>query len=122
MPYILIVEDNESASGALRVLFEATGHRVAVAGTVAEATATIEASHPDLVLLDLTLPDGDGFGVLRRLGEQTGKKPVVVALTGHDDPAIAERCTALGCTDVLVKPVSPRKLLADTGKWLREAQ
>jgi two-component system, NtrC family, nitrogen regulation response regulator NtrX len=118
MPYVLIVEDNDSASGALRVLFEATGHRVAVARTVAEATATIESSHPDLVLLDLTLPDGDGFGVLRRLGEHPGKKPVVVALTGHDDPDIAQRCASLGCADVLVKPVSPRKLLADTSKWL----
>src|SRR5258705_11556216 len=38
-PYVLIVEDNENASGALRVLFEATGHRVAIAATVAEATA-----------------------------------------------------------------------------------
>ena len=118
MPYVLIVEDNENASGALRVLFEATGHRVAVARTVAEATATIEDSHPDLVLLDLTLPDGDGFGVLRRLETKSGPKPVVVALTGHDDPAIAERCATLGCADVLVKPVSPRTLLADTGKWL----
>src|SRR5689334_9993015 len=58
LPYVLLVEDNEGASGALRVLFETTGHRVTVAATVSEAVRVIRETHPDLVLLDLTLPDG----------------------------------------------------------------
>lgn len=100
------------------MLFEATGHKVSIAATVAEATVAIETTHPDLVLLDLTLPDGDGFSVLRRLHDHECPLPVVVALTGHDDPEIAERCTELGCREVLVKPMSPRLLIARTGELL----
>lgn len=74
------------------------------------------------MLLDLTLPDGDGFAVLRGVGEMDGARPVVVVFTGHDDPALAERCRALGCRDVLVKPVPPRELLRKVGGWLAESR
>jgi len=116
---VLIVEDNESASGALRVLFEATGHRVAVAATVADAVSMVTETNPDLVLLDLTLPDGDGFDVVRRLDDAAIRRPPMVAVTGHDDPAIAVRCNELGLLGVLVKPVPPRELIAKAKGWLQ---
>lgn len=117
-PHVLIVEDNLLASGALRVLFEQTGHQVRVAATAEEAMSAVATDAPDLMLLDLGLPDGDGFGVLTRL-QHEGKVPrVVVALTGHDDPAIVRRCHELGCADVLLKPVPTRELLRRAGEWL----
>lgn len=118
---MLIVEDNDIVSGALRILFEETGRRVSTAGTIAEAVACAAADRPDLLLLDVTLPDGDGLTVVEQLRAQGRDVGVVVALTGHDEPAIAERCSRLGCADVLLKPVPTRELLRKTGVWLGEA-
>jgi DNA-binding response OmpR family regulator len=73
---------------------------------------------PDLMLLDLTLPDGDGTLVLERLREQGRMPRVVVGLTGHDEPRIVARCLALGCADVLLKPVPTRELLRRAEEWL----
>ena len=103
----------------MRVLFEQTGRRVSVAGTVAEAVSVAQLDRPDLMLVDVTLPDGDGLGILEQLREHGTAPRVVVALTGHDEPAITERCVALGCTDVLLKPVPARELLRRAEEWLR---
>jgi DNA-binding response OmpR family regulator len=108
---ILIVEDHADAGDAIRMLLAASGHDVRVAGTVAAAIAACNDTPFDLMLLDLTLPDGDGLEVLAGVA---GGSPVTVALTGWDEPAIIARCRAAGCHDVLVKPVSARTLLALT--------
>lgn len=109
---MLVVEDNELVTGALRILFEETGHRVSVAHTVAEAVAAGTADAPDLVLLDLTLPDGDGLEVLRGL-EARGVHPrASVALTGRDDSLSHQRCADAGIADVFVKPVATKQLLS----------
>src|SRR5205814_10226633 len=83
--HVLRVEDNELVTGALRVLFEETGRRVTVAHSVAEAVAAAEHDPPDLLLLDLTLPDGDGLEVVRALAKRGVRTKAIVALTGHDD-------------------------------------
>ena len=121
-PHVLIVEDNDLVSGALRILFEQTGRRVSIAATVSEALSVARADRPDLMLVDLTLPDGDGFSILEVLRQENRSPRVAVALTGHDDPATAERCAALGCTEVLVKPVPTRDLLRRAESWLSEAR
>ena len=115
---MLIVEDNDLVSGALRVLFEQTGRRVSIAATVADAIAVASADRPDLMLIDLTLPDGDGLAILEALRRDNRSPRVAVALTGHDEPAITARCTALGCTDVLLKPVPTRELLRRVEEWI----
>jgi CheY-like chemotaxis protein len=115
---VLIVEDNDLVSGALRVLFEQTGRRVSIAATVADAIAVASADRPDLMLIDLTLPDGNGLAILETLRRENRTPRVAVALTGHDDPSIAERCAQLGCADVLLKPVPTRELLRRAEKWL----
>jgi DNA-binding response OmpR family regulator len=116
--HVLIVEDNDLVSGALRVLFEQTGRRVSIAATVADAISVASADRPDLMLIDLTLPDGNGLAILEELRRENRQPRVAVALTGHDDPAIAERCAALGCADVLLKPVPTRELLRRAEQWL----
>jgi DNA-binding response OmpR family regulator len=117
-PHVFIVEDSELVSGALRILFEQTGRRVTTAPTVAEAIHAAAADPPDLMLLDVTLPDGDGLTVVEQLragGHSTG---IVLALTGHDDVEVAERCTRIGCAGVLLKPVATRDLLAQVAALL----
>jgi CheY-like chemotaxis protein len=116
--HVLIVEDNDLVSGALRVLFEQTGRRVSIASTVADAISVASADRPDLMLIDLTLPDGNGLAILEALRRDHREPRVAVALTGHDEPAIAERCAALGCADVLLKPVPTRELLRRADQWL----
>lgn len=113
MPHVLIVEDSSLVSDAMRILFEASAHRVTTAASVAEAVKAHAKDPADLVLLDLTLPDGDGLEVLAAAAGAVPERPTVfVALTGRDDPATRERCIAAGCADVLVKPVPARELVA----------
>lgn len=108
---MLVVEDNELAREAWRMLLQATGHRVSCADSVAETLKVARAERPDLVILDLTLPDGDGLSVIPELIVEENP-PIFVALTGHDAPEVADRCRAAGCASVLVKPVSSKELLA----------
>lgn len=115
---MLIVEDNELVTGALRILFEETGRRVTVAHSVAEAVLAGEADPPDLLLLDLALPDGDGLQVASSLHERGVQPKATVAITGRDDPSSLERCSAAGITAVMVKPVSTRELLQRAKEWL----
>jgi len=115
---VLIVEDNELVTGALRILFESTGRRVTTAHTVAEAIEKGILDPPDLVLLDLTLPDGDGLEVAASLTRSGILPKATVALTGRDDPASLARCSAAGITAVMVKPVPTKELLRRAKEWL----
>ena len=115
--HVLIVEDHELAREAWRLLLQATGHRVSVAGTVAEALRIARAERPDLALLDLTLPDGESLSIIPELLVEENP-PIFVALTGHDTREVADRCRTAGCATVLVKPVTTAQLLATVGPLL----
>lgn len=64
------------------------------------------------MLLDLSLPDGDGLEVLQQLRDNGITPPGTIALTGHDDDDVRRRCIGAGCAAVLVKPVPIAQLLA----------
>lgn len=102
--------------GALRILFESAGYRVSTAPDIAAALGVARSDPPAFTLLDLTLPDGDGLTLVEPL-RVAGCK-MVVALTGHDDFETRQRCLTAGCSDVLVKPVPARELLARARAWL----
>ena len=85
VPHILLVEDNALVIGALRLLLEETGHRVSDASTVADAARVLRDDPPDVVLLDLTLGGEDGLALMTSIERGEGQRPIVVALTGHDD-------------------------------------
>jgi DNA-binding response OmpR family regulator len=114
--HVLLVEDNEHVSSALRILFESVGNRFSTAASIAEAVAIGARDPARLVLLDLTLPDGDGLALIEPLREAGSR--TFVALTGHDDDATRQRCLDAGCVDVLVKPVPVRELIARSRDWL----
>jgi DNA-binding response OmpR family regulator len=117
-PLVLIVDDSPHVTGPLRILFEETGRRVSLAASVAEAVEACANERPDLMLLDVSLPDGDGLQVLAQLAGSSSAPTVTVALTGHDDEQTVLRCRAAGCHDVLLKPVPVRELLRRAGEWL----
>jgi DNA-binding response OmpR family regulator len=110
-PHVLVAEDNELVCEAMQVLFGETGHRVSVAGHVAEIVDIAESDPVDLLLLDLGLADGDGFEVLASMRERSVTPRVIVALTGRDDPDIVVRLQQEGCAAVLVKPLPARELV-----------
>ena len=118
LPHVLIAEDNELVAGAMRVLFEETGHRVTTVPSIAATVAAAVADPVDLLLLDLGLSDGDGLLVLEQLGARGTLPRVSVALTGRDDPEIVARCLAAGCREVLLKPVPVRTLLRKSREWV----
>jgi CheY-like chemotaxis protein len=118
--HVLIVEDSALVASAMRILLEDAGHSVTEAGSVAAAVeaVAVAARVPDVALLDLTLPDGDGLAVLHRLRE-IGREPrVAVAVTGRDDADVRARCLAAGCRDVLLKPVPARELSRLVTGWM----
>jgi two-component system KDP operon response regulator KdpE len=116
-PHILLVEDSELVSEAMRVLFVETGHRVTLATTAAEAIDAASSESPDVMLLDLGLPDADGLTVLDTLTERGLAPRRTIALTGDGDDTTIARCRAAGCHDVMLKPVPLRELLRKIGEW-----
>jgi two-component system OmpR family response regulator len=115
---VLIVEDNALVTSATRILLEDAGFRVSTAARIDEAHAICGSAPPDVILLDLRLPDGDGLSLLKRLRDDNAPLPVVVALTGRDEPEIRARCLRAGCVDVLVKPVDVRSLATRIRSWI----
>src|SRR6266545_62333 len=107
---VLLVEDKDSLRAMLRHALEAQGHVVVEARDEAEAIEQLRQARPAVVLTDLKLPTGDGFGVLRAAKELDPELPVVV-MTAYG--SIQDAVTAMkeGAMDFLAKPVDPDHLL-----------
>jgi len=103
---ILVVDDDPHIALALRERLEARGHAVSTAATGAAALRSILSESPDLVLLDLQLPEGDGFDVLGRIRE-AGVETTVVVITAHGTVERAVRAMKEGAYDFLQKPFEP---------------
>lgn len=108
--HVLVVEDSELVTSAFRILLEDAGYRVSIAETIGEAVKAAGQSPVDLMLLDLTLPDGNGLDALAKMRESGSPPRITLAMTGDDQPATRARCIEAGCADVLVKPVSIKEL------------
>jgi len=108
---VLIVDDDEDLRILASKALTRAGHRVFEAADGEEGLRLIENLHPDLVVLDLSMPGIDGFEVLRRLraAEATSTLPVIV-LTAHGDEESARASFELGATDFLAKPFTPPQL------------
>jgi DNA-binding NtrC family response regulator len=109
-PPILLVEDKDSLRTMLRLALEAQGHKVVEARDQREAEAALLASHPALVLSDLRLTEGDGFGVLRAAKDFDPQLPVIV-MTAFGSIQDAVAAMREGALDFLAKPVDPDHLL-----------
>ncbi|MET9208440.1 response regulator transcription factor [Streptomyces bacillaris] len=119
MPKLLIVEDDPASVLALRELLTRGGYRVVTAADGREALRLLFAERPDLMLLDLLVPELDGWRVLTR-ARDLSDLPVLV-VSGLD--GVDHRVTALraGADDYLVKPFHPEELLARVEALLRRA-
>lgn len=110
-PRILIVEDSQLVTEAFSILFTEAGYDVDVAETVAEAIKRGLSKPVDVMLLDLSLPDGGGLEILDALRKQNKLPRATMAMTGDNDSATRRKCLEAGCADVLLKPVPIGELL-----------
>ena len=105
---ILIIEDNADVRESLRALVELQGNEVVTAGDGAQALEIAGSFCPDLVICDIGLPDGDGFGLVRTLRETLAGLPTrYLAVTGYGRPEDFERARQAGFDSFVVKPGRP---------------
>ncbi|MBI1198294.1 MAG: response regulator [Phenylobacterium sp.] len=114
---ILVVEDDPSLRGALAATLKAAGYRPVPASTAAEGLRWFAHYRPDLVLLDLGLPDRDGLAVLREIRGR-GETPVVV-LSARDAESMKVEALDAGADDYVQKPFGVDELLARLRAGLR---
>lgn len=115
--FILVVDDDRFLLEAVQSLLEGHGFRVAVAGSGAAAIREIDAKVPDLALLDISLPDTDGFTLCRRL--RARHRFPIVMLTSRSETMDKVIGLEVGADDYLTKPFEPSELLARVRAHLR---
>lgn len=115
--HVLIVDDDLAVVDVMATYLEHEGYTVDIATDGPSALAAAEGRQPDLVVLDVTLPGMDGFGVLRLLRLQSAMP--VILLTGRGEEADRVMGLEAGADDYVVKPFSPRELTARVAAVLR---
>jgi DNA-binding response OmpR family regulator len=120
MKRILIVEDNVDLASGLKCNLEHEGHRAAVAGTARDALLAAAREAPDLVVLDLGLPDKDGYHVLEELRARGMNVPVLI-LSARGLESDKVKGFRLGADDYVTKPFGVVELMARIGAHLRRA-
>lgn len=108
---ILIVEDDSDAALALSIQLEAEGFQILKATDVASAISMAKSQLPDLILLDLGLPDGEGYKVLQRLVSGSISSAPVIVVTARGSEKDHHRALELGAVDFFQKPVPSTWLL-----------
>jgi DNA-binding response OmpR family regulator len=116
---VLIIEDDPNTSNLVRLYLEREGFRVLSAGDGETGLAQARRGRPDLVILDLMLPQMDGWEVCRRLRGQADVPVIMLTARGEEIDRVAG--LTLGADDYVVKPFSPRELVARVQAVLRRA-
>ena len=107
---IAIVEDNQDARETLRALLSAAGYAVTVAASGDEGLRLIVEDPPDLAIVDIGLPEIDGFELARRVRDAVGPAPRLVAMTGYSSPTVRTAALESGFDMHVSKPCTPAKL------------
>ena len=115
--HILVVDDEPQIRRFLRTSLNAQGYRISETGSAAEAVALAAKEKPDLVILDLALPDGEGFDVIERL-RLSSQVPIVVLSVRNDEQGKV-RALDLGADDYVTKPFGMEELMARLRTALR---
>ncbi|WP_285672175.1 response regulator, partial [Paralimibaculum aggregatum] len=114
LPRVLIAEDNRTNQLVFRRMLEAEPCEIAFAANGLEAVQLSERFRPDIILMDISMPEMDGYeatGRIRETEAETGRPPVpIVALTANAMSGDRERCLQAGMTDYLAKPVRKAEL------------
>ena len=110
---VLVVDDNREVADALALLVEVLGHEARNLYGGADVVGAVQEYHPDVIFLDLGMPDVDGFEVARDLGRLPQRGTItLVALTGYGDDTVGESVQAAGFDHHLLKPAEAEALRA----------
>jgi two-component system KDP operon response regulator KdpE len=119
-PLVLVIDDEPQIRRLLRVTLEANGYRVSDASTGQEGIVQAAQRRPEVILLDLGLPDLDGIEVLKRLREWTQTPVLILSVRDREDDKVA--ALDAGADDYVTKPFGSSELLARWRAALRHAQ
>ena len=121
VPTILLAEDHLDSREAMRALLEAHGYRVVEAANGREAVERALEERPDLVLMDIMMPEMDGFEATRVLRSQEGTSSLpIIAVTAMDG---AQRLSIqAGANDFIAKPIDTRGLMVKIRRWLQSSE
>jgi len=121
--HVLLIEDDPAIADMYQVQLEYDGYRVTVAPTAEVGYASMLGSRPDIVLLDLLLPDRSGLEILADIKEQLPNHPPVVILSNYGEPAMMDRGISLGALEYLVKSrVTPAAVSQSIRGWIEQAR
>lgn len=120
--HVLLIEDDATIAEMYRVQLDFDGYQVTVVNTGESAIHAIRASMPDIILLDLLLPDRSGLEVMVDINQAFSDHPPVVILSNYGEPTMLERGLSLGAIDYLVKSrVTPDSVSRSIPGWLERS-
>lgn len=121
MKRILVVEDNEDNLYLIKYILQKSGYKVIEARSGAEGVELAVQEKPDLIIMDVQLPDINGLEATRKIraSEADGEIPIV-ALTSYAMVGDRERFLAAGCTGYIEKPINPQTFLVEIEKFLTD--
>ena len=119
MKRVLVIEDNETNLYLIRFMLEKSGYEVIEAREGAAGVELAIKEKPDLIIMDIQLPDIDGLEATKRIraSEADGEIPII-ALTSYAMVGDREKALAAGCTGYIEKPINPETFMAEMEKYL----
>jgi two-component system cell cycle response regulator DivK len=122
LPHVLVVDDYEDTRFLYSEYLAFAGFRTSTAGNGAEALAKARAEHPDVIAMDLSMPDMDGWEAARRLKADASTREIcIIALTGHAEDSCRASAKKAGCDRFLAKPCLPEELMREVMACLERA-
>ncbi len=119
MKKVLIVEDNENNLYLMRFMLEKSGYQVVVAKDGTTGIDMVNKERPDVVLMDIQLPDFDGMETTRRIRAfPDNSKVPIIAVTSYAMVGDREKALAAGCTGYIEKPINPETFIAQVEKYI----
>ena len=101
---VLVIDDEPMIRWSIAETLQAAGYEVAVGETAAEGVAFFRALHPDVVLVDLRLPDANGATIVQTICNEDGRKPPIIVMTAFEEDLSAEAAKRLGAAEYIRKP------------------
>ncbi|NGP76265.1 response regulator transcription factor [Balneolaceae bacterium YR4-1] len=108
---VLVIEDDQSVRVLVRAVLEKNGNSVAQADNAAEGQELAFNNEYDIIILDLGLPDGNGYDICKNIRDQDITTPVLI-LSAEQETDVKVKCLKVGADDYLTKPFNPEELMA----------
>jgi DNA-binding response OmpR family regulator len=120
--HVLLIEDDPAIAEMYRIQLEYDGYRVTISSTGEKGLSTMAMLRPDIVLLDLLLPDRSGLDIMAEINDRLPNHPPVVILSNYGERTMIERGLSLGALEYLVKSrVTPALVSRSIPGWIEQA-